>query len=157
MNLRERLLAHLREPGYKPANEFELAGRLGLNKKQRAMLAHEVRLVLKSGQFNRGSNGRITARAGGRTNEDTTGSEARPIFQPTRRGAAMPPPTAPAAEIFTPGARRDGSAPAPRARRWLSKTSASRVPSGSSPPTATSCFPTNSPEGKDCPFPVVAG
>ena len=53
MNLRARLLAHLRESSYQPANEFELSGRLGLNKKQRAMLAHEVRLALKGGQGRR--------------------------------------------------------------------------------------------------------
>jgi hypothetical protein len=60
MNLRERLLAHLREPTYQPANEFELSGRLGLSKKQRSLLTHEVRLALKSGQFVRAGNGRIS-------------------------------------------------------------------------------------------------
>ena len=49
MSLRDRLLALLRAPDYSPANEYDLAHRLGLNKKQRAMLAHEVRLVLKAG------------------------------------------------------------------------------------------------------------
>ena len=49
MSLRDRLLALFREPGFTPANEYELAGRLGLNKKQRASLAHEVRLLLRDG------------------------------------------------------------------------------------------------------------
>ena len=39
MNLRDRLLALLREPAYSPANEHELARRLDLNKKQRALAA----------------------------------------------------------------------------------------------------------------------
>ncbi len=90
MNLRERLLAHLRESSYQPANEFELSGRLGLNKKQRAMLAHEVRLALKSGQYVRSGNGRITPRAAAGA-EQPRSATPRPVFQPTRRGAATPP------------------------------------------------------------------
>ncbi len=88
MNLRERLLAHLREPQYKPANEFELAGRLGLNKKQRALLAHEVRLALKSGHYVRAGNGRI-APTGAKV-EAPRAPEKRPVFTPTRRGPAFP-------------------------------------------------------------------
>ena len=65
MTLRDSLLALLREANYSPANEFELSRRLGLNKKQRAMLAHEVRLVLKSGDFVRAQNGRIGPRGAG--------------------------------------------------------------------------------------------
>jgi ribonuclease R len=92
MTLRDRLLALLREVNYSPANEFELSRRLGLNKKQRAMLAHEVRLVLKGGDFVRAQNGRIGPRraAGGGPNPRVT---ARPIFAPTKRGASMPPPS----------------------------------------------------------------
>ena len=92
MNLRDRLLALLREPAYSPANEFELSRRLGLDKKQRSLLAHEVRLVLKGGEFVRAPNGRIGAR---RADGGGPRPEARPIFSPTRRGAAMPPPDAP--------------------------------------------------------------
>ena len=111
MNLREQLLAHLREPHYSPANEYELARRLGLGKKQRAMLAHEVRLVLKSGQFARAPNGRIAARG---AKEERPKAEARPIFKPTRRGAgaaAMPPPDAPIFDSKKPTRAR---APEPR-------------------------------------------
>ena len=81
----------MREANYSPANEFELSRRLGLNKKQRALLAHEVRLVLKDGQFVRAQNGRIGQRgpAGERPRQREA---ARPIFTPTRRGAAMPAP-----------------------------------------------------------------
>ena len=100
MNLRERLLAHLREPQYKPANEFELADRLGLNKKQRALLAHEVRLALKSGHYVRAGNGRLAPT--GAKAEAQRAPEKRPVFTPTRRGPAFPadgpflPPLAPA-------------------------------------------------------------
>jgi hypothetical protein len=45
------LLALLRDPAYTPGNEFELSRRLELKKKERASLAHEVRAVLKSGDF----------------------------------------------------------------------------------------------------------
>jgi ribonuclease R len=130
MNLRERLLAHLREPGYKPANEFELSGRLGLNKKQRAMLAHEVRLALKSGQFVRSGSGRIAPR-NSKGAEDRTPPQ-RPIFTPTHRGAAMPPPDAP--PTFLLGDRkpsRDGS----RAPTSTAKT-ASSSPHRSNEPVA---------------------
>ncbi len=78
MNLRERLLELLRDPDYSPANEFELARRLGLQKKQRPALAFEVRRLLAGGELIRvqgdrlqlrGSegelNGKIMFRAGG--------------------------------------------------------------------------------------------
>lgn len=87
MTLRDSLLAHLREPNYSPANEFELSRRLGLNKKQRAMLAHEVRLILKSGDFVRASSGRIAPRRGAGASPAKS-TETRPIFTPTRRGAS---------------------------------------------------------------------
>ncbi len=92
MSLRDRLLALLRAPSYSPANEFELANRLGLKKKERAMLAHEVRLVLKAGQFARGQNGRIAPRGGAAA---TPRAEQRPVFTPSRlRGATAPTPPA---------------------------------------------------------------
>lgn len=53
MILREKLLALLAAPGYTPASEFELSKRLGLNKKERAMLTHEVRLLLSKGEVMR--------------------------------------------------------------------------------------------------------
>src|SRR5882724_9099235 len=92
MNLRDQLLAHLRAPNYSPGNEYDIARKLGLGKKQRAMLAHEVRLVLKSGEFARAQNGRIAKRG---VKEERPRAEARPIFQPTRRRAGAPatPPT----------------------------------------------------------------
>ncbi len=116
MTLRDRLLAHVREAHYSPANEFELSRRLGLTKKQRAQLAHEVRLLLKDGVALRGRNGRISPR--GAQPEPAPASAARPIFTPTRRGAPPPPPAAaprPKAES-RPAARptaRPSAPPAP--------------------------------------------
>jgi len=51
MKLRERLLAHLHQSGYVPANEIDLSRQLGLKKKDRKSLNHEVRLLLSSGEF----------------------------------------------------------------------------------------------------------
>jgi ribonuclease R len=62
MSLRDRLLALLREPDYTPANEFELARRLGLQKKQRASLAHEVRRLLAGGELVRVQGDRLQLR-----------------------------------------------------------------------------------------------
>ncbi|OAM88825.1 RNB domain-containing ribonuclease [Termitidicoccus mucosus] len=49
MKLRDRILAHLRSPGYAPVDLAGLARALGLNKKDRRSLAHEVRLGLSQG------------------------------------------------------------------------------------------------------------
>ena len=51
MTLRDRLLARLREPGYVPANETDLARLLHLNKKERRALAFEVRRLLATGEL----------------------------------------------------------------------------------------------------------
>src|SRR5471032_3345332 len=113
MNLREQLLAHLREPTYAPANEYDLARRLGLTKKQRAMLAHEVRAVLKSGEFTRAQNGRIAKRG---TKDDRPRTAPRPIFTPTKRGGAkMPPPEAPLFDAKKPSRARAPETPVPSA------------------------------------------
>jgi ribonuclease R len=93
MTLRERLLALLQEANYSPANEFEISNRLGLPKKQRSNLAHEVRLLLKDGRFVRTKNGRISPP--GPKAEAERRAESRPVFVPTRRGATMPPPDQP--------------------------------------------------------------
>ena len=106
MTLRDRLLALLREANYSPANEFELSRRLGLNKKQRAQLAHEVRLVLKGDEFARAGNGRIGPRASAHE-KGSARTPPRPIFAPTRRGPAMP---SPGAELPLPHRDRKASA-----------------------------------------------
>jgi ribonuclease R len=90
MSLRDRLLALLRQPGYSPANEFELARRLELKKRERNSLAHEVRLLLKGGEFTRIGNGRIAPRQAG--GDEARAATARPVFTPTKRREKMPPP-----------------------------------------------------------------
>lgn len=105
MTLRESLLSLVRQPDYAPANEFELARRLDIKKKQRASLAHEVRQLLKSGEFVRAGNGRIARRGEG--DEQRRSAETRKIFVPTRRGPTMGDPVA--------GRAAPTSAPAPTA------------------------------------------
>jgi len=51
MSFSERLLAALREPTYQPANEADLARRLGLPKKLRPGFSNEIRALLKKGQL----------------------------------------------------------------------------------------------------------
>jgi ribonuclease R len=87
MNLRERLLAHLREPHYSPVNESELVRQLGLNKKQRAMLAHEVRRLLASGTARKLKGERLQLRDSGGKPENSVVAE-RPIFTPAQRHVA---------------------------------------------------------------------
>ena len=91
MTLRERLLALLREPNYSPANESELLRQLGLNKKRRASVAHELRLMVSKGEAVRSPDNRIrlarasTPRA---PKEAASESGGRKIFTPTRRAAS---------------------------------------------------------------------
>ena len=84
MSLRDRLLAHLRRPAYAPANEFELSRQLSLGKKERRSLAHEVRLLLKTGDFVRVGNGRIAPRRAENRGAPKRPAEARPVFTPTK-------------------------------------------------------------------------
>ena len=59
MKLRAALLAHLRRPDYTPADETALTRQLGLQKKDRKTLAHEIRLLLSQGQLQRVKGDRI--------------------------------------------------------------------------------------------------
>jgi ribonuclease R len=86
MNLRERLLALLSEPGYRPANETELSRRLGLNKKQRGPLAHELGRLLGDGKIVRVPGNRVKLRV--YASDAPKPSPARPIFVPASRQAA---------------------------------------------------------------------
>ena len=148
MNLRELLLAHLRDPHYQPANEFELSSRLGLNKKQRAMLAHEVRLALKSGNYLRAANGRISPR--GANAEQPRAPEKRPVFTPTRRGPGFP--VTPTPETYssrpmtggakvppraTAPAKSPASAASPAPSRATARSAASRAPMHAASPAPT--------------------
>ncbi len=51
MKFSARLIEHLNTPGYRPANETTLAKQLKLDKKQRRVFAHEVRLLLSRGEL----------------------------------------------------------------------------------------------------------
>ena len=133
MNLRELLLAHLRDPHYQPANEFELSSRLGLNKKQRAMLAHEVRLALKSGNYLRAANGRISPR--GANAEQPSTPEKRPVFTPTRRGPCFP--VTPTPETYSSRPTTRGATTPPRAStpaKSPASAASPRVPARSASP-----------------------
>ena len=88
MSIRDRLLALVRAPDYSPANEYELARRLELGKKQRPTLAHELRLILKTGEFARGGNGRITRRSAEPARPAKV--ESRTVFTPSARGGRAP-------------------------------------------------------------------
>jgi ribonuclease R len=77
MNLRERLLALLADPGRRPASEPELARHLGLNRKQRSRLAHEIQLLLGEGVLVRAPGNRIKG----------AGAAGRGVFAPRSRAA----------------------------------------------------------------------
>jgi ribonuclease R len=92
MTLRERLLRLFREPTYSPSNETELLRQLGLTKKQRASVGHEVRLLLSQGTLTRSPDDRLRL-AGAATSRRSAApsNESRKIFTPTKRGLALPP------------------------------------------------------------------
>ena len=109
------MLALLRDPAYTPGNEFELSRRLNLKKRDRATLAHEVRLALKSGEFARGGNGRIGP-AEGQAPAPAAGKRA--IFVPTRRATATGSTTRPPVATTAPVPEKAVTAkPAPKAAR----------------------------------------
>lgn len=60
MKFREPLLELLRQPGYRPATILDLSRALGLNKKQRPLLAHEIRNLLGRGELALVNGDRIT-------------------------------------------------------------------------------------------------
>ncbi|MEO6568540.1 MAG: RNB domain-containing ribonuclease, partial [Opitutaceae bacterium] len=102
MTLRERLLALLREPNYSPATESELLRQLGLNKKRRASVAHEIRLLLSQGEAIRSPDNRIRfpkQHSGREPKKDSKketreSNEPRKTFTPSKRiatGPAQPP------------------------------------------------------------------
>ncbi|MEO6003748.1 MAG: hypothetical protein ABIZ04_09735, partial [Opitutus sp.] len=95
MTLRERLLAVLREPNYSPANESELLRQLGLNKKRRASLAHELRLLLSEGRAVRSPDNRIRVSRAAIPRAAKASNESRKLFTPTRRPATGVPTNTP--------------------------------------------------------------
>ena len=153
MNLRELLLAHLRDPHYQPANEFELSSRLGLNKKQRAMLAHEVRLALKSGNYLRAANGRISPR--GANAEQPSTPEKRPVFTPTRRGPGFP--VTPTPETYSSRPTTRGATVPPSASTPAKSPASAASPAPARAPTrAASPAPSRAPARAASPSPARA-
>lgn len=51
MKFSSRLFEHLQKPGYRPVNDAVLAKQLQLDKKQRRVFAHEIRLLLSRGEL----------------------------------------------------------------------------------------------------------
>ncbi len=51
MKFSSRLIEHLQNPGYRPVNEAALVKHLKLDKKQRRVFAHEIRLMLSRGEL----------------------------------------------------------------------------------------------------------
>jgi len=79
MSLREQILALVRSSSYKPADEAGLLKQLGLERKRKASLAHEVRLLLSSGELNRFQGDRLR----------WAGSEGEVIGKLMVRGSGM--------------------------------------------------------------------
>ena len=104
MTLRDRLFAKLREPDYRPANNFMLGRLLNLNKKHSAALAGEIRDLVKSRELRILDGGKIELASAAKANAkadlqarfkahiESAKVEARPIFQPMPRGSATPAP-----------------------------------------------------------------
>ena len=106
--LRDQILELLRSPDYRPVDEAGLVRALGLGKKQRGLVSHEVRRLLAQNEARRGRGGVVQARD---TEKSPSQATARPIFQPrsVRLAAGAPASpfdpaaTKPAAGIFQPG------------------------------------------------------
>lgn len=93
MQFREPLLELLRQPGYRPATVLDLSRALGLNKKQRPRLAHEIRTLLGRGELAVVKGDRVTLPASDSSSGAGT-RKVREIFKPSGKGGradAAPP------------------------------------------------------------------
>ncbi|MCF3648728.1 ribonuclease R family protein [Synoicihabitans lomoniglobus] len=61
MKFSKSLLQHVSAAAYRPVNETELGRQIGINKKQRRLFSHEVRLLLASGELKLVAGDKITA------------------------------------------------------------------------------------------------
>jgi ribonuclease R len=93
MKLREAILAQLQHPSYRPTDETGLVKLLGLQKKERKILTHEVRILLSKGQLQRVRGDRLALAKG-----DDAGDTLRGRIQFRAGGSA----------IFLPDAERAG-------------------------------------------------
>jgi ribonuclease R len=96
MKLRAALLAHLGRPDYTPSDESALTRQLGLGKKDRKTVAHEVRLLLAKGDLQRVKGDRLVLASSPRQSSSETGLRGRIQF---RAGGSA---------IFIPDAERTG-------------------------------------------------
>jgi ribonuclease R len=129
MKLRDALLAVLAAPHYRPADELGLAKRLGLQKRERKHLTHEVRLLLSEGRLarvkgdrlalaNGGGEGRAPSpktrgpkSRGGAPETETTLADGRKIFRTSKTRALQ---EATDADQLAPRAQHPPSASAAR-------------------------------------------
>ncbi|WP_221032529.1 ribonuclease R family protein [Actomonas aquatica] len=77
MKHRDSILKLLRQPGYRPVNEAGLSRQLGLDKKQRRLFSHELRLLLSQGVLTQVQGDRVAlpdAHGGGRGDGTLTGT-----------------------------------------------------------------------------------
>jgi ribonuclease R len=82
MKFREPLLDLLRQSGYRPSTILDLSRLLGLNKKQRPQLAHEVRLLISKGELNVVNGDRIVLPTFSSRTPKPSSSD-RPVFKPS--------------------------------------------------------------------------
>ncbi len=162
MTLRDRLFAKLREPDYRPANNFMLGRLLNLNKKHSAALAGEIRDLVKSRELRILDGGKVELASAAKANAkadlqarfkahiESTKVEARPIFQPAPRGSAPPAPTTgQKSGKFRPQANAAKSAPLKNFRGRSADTAPLAAKSGhSSAPAAQSVPDPHEPHGR---------
>jgi ribonuclease R len=124
--LRDRILELLRSPDYRPADELGLARALGLGKKQRGLVAHEVRRLVAENEAVRGRGGVVKIRI---TELPKSQAPARPIFQPrsVRLTAGAP------ASPFDPAATKPTGLPPPATARSAGPAPAGRKARGERP------------------------
>ena len=91
MKYRERILELLRQSNYRPGTVLDLSRALGLNKKQRPTLAHEIKGMLAKGDLTLVNGDRLAlpGRTASGHRRSETGSPARPIFSPTRKSSVV--------------------------------------------------------------------
>ena len=89
MKFRERILELLRQPGYRPGTVLDLSRALGLNKKQRPQLAHEIKGMLSKGDLTLIKGDRIGLPGGKPSAASSNASRATfsPSRQPRERSA----------------------------------------------------------------------
>ena len=123
MTLRERLLELLRDPNYSPSSEPEILRRLGLHKKRRSALGHEIRQLLSRGEAVRQGD-RIAAKHGGAARNRNKSTRREPAAQP-KHHEAEPPTTTGGRGIFKP-TKRASAAPAVSAPSSPAKSKSAR-------------------------------